>query len=101
MNDRFQVQDECLARELWAGTGLAELVLDVVTTVDEEKDSDSAVDLAERSRESERKWGGRVVGLNPNIRIYRYGKGQFFDKHCELASLSKASFISSCIRLWH
>lgn len=22
------------------------------------------------------------VGLNPNIRIYRYSKGQFFDQHC-------------------
>ena len=29
--------------------------------------------------------GGEVVGLNPNIRVYRYGKGQFFDCHCEHA----------------
>jgi len=27
------------------------------------------------------RWGGEVVGLSPNIRIYRYSKGQFFDKH--------------------
>jgi len=27
-------------------------------------------------------WGGEVLGLNPNIRIYRYSKGQFFDQHC-------------------
>jgi hypothetical protein len=28
--------------------------------------------------------GGEVVGLNPNIRIYRYRPGQFFDAHCKL-----------------
>jgi hypothetical protein len=27
--------------------------------------------------------GGEVVGLNPNIRIYRYSPGQFFDAHCK------------------
>jgi len=26
-------------------------------------------------------WGGVPVGLNSNIRVYRYRKGQFFDKH--------------------
>ena len=30
--------------------------------------------------------GGKVVGLNPSIRIYRYSKGQFFDCHCESSS---------------
>lgn len=30
--------------------------------------------------------GGQVIGLNPNIRIYRYSKGQYFDCHCELGS---------------
>jgi len=29
------------------------------------------------------KRGGEVVGLNPNIRIYRYSPGQFFDAHCK------------------
>lgn len=27
--------------------------------------------------------GGEVVGLSPNIRIYRYSKGQYFDCHCK------------------
>lgn len=27
--------------------------------------------------------GGEVIGLNPNIRVYRYTKGQFFDAHCK------------------
>jgi hypothetical protein len=26
--------------------------------------------------------GGEVLGLSPNIRVYRYKKGQFFDCHC-------------------
>lgn len=26
--------------------------------------------------------GGQVVGLSPNIRIYRYTPSQFFDAHC-------------------
>lgn len=26
--------------------------------------------------------GGEPVGLSPNIRVYRYSKGQFFDCHC-------------------
>lgn len=30
--------------------------------------------------------GGEVVGLNPNIRIYRYTKGQYFDAHCKSQS---------------
>lgn len=30
--------------------------------------------------------GGDVVGLNPSIRIYRYSKGQFFDRHCRFLS---------------
>lgn len=27
--------------------------------------------------------GGEPVGLSPNIRVYRYSKGQYFDCHCE------------------
>lgn len=27
--------------------------------------------------------GGKVIGLNPNIRVYRYTKGQYFDCHCK------------------
>ena len=33
-------------------------------------------------------WGGEVIGLNSNIRVYRYGKGQFFDQHCEFELLT-------------
>ncbi|KAL5604814.1 hypothetical protein BROUX41_001848 [Berkeleyomyces rouxiae] len=60
VNDRFQVQDPEFARRLWEETGLREAVL-----------QEGVRDL----------WDGEPIGLNPNIRIYRYTKGQFFDAH--------------------
>jgi len=69
VNDRFQIEDAIFAERLWSQTALKVLV-----------NSEAA-----GSTEVERKklWGGEVVGLNPNIRVYRYSKGQFFDQHCE------------------
>jgi hypothetical protein len=32
--------------------------------------------------------GGEPVGLSPNIRVYRYSKGQFFDCHCKCIVMS-------------
>ncbi|KAF2230706.1 hypothetical protein EV356DRAFT_536190 [Viridothelium virens] len=61
VNDRFQIDDAAFATRLWQDTALKELVLGV----------DNSQEL----------WGGEVLGLNPSIRIYRYSKGQFFDKH--------------------
>ncbi|KAI5922307.1 hypothetical protein F4810DRAFT_711671 [Camillea tinctor] len=66
VNDRYQVSDPHFARRLWLETGLREAVLD-----------ESLNHL----------WGGEVVGLNPNIRIYRYSKNQFFDCHYDDANL--------------
>ncbi|KAK6513450.1 hypothetical protein TWF281_005075 [Arthrobotrys megalospora] len=68
VNDRFQIQDPAFAKRLWLETGLKEVL---------EK---------EESREllwntDELAAGVKAWGLNPNIRIYRYTKGQFFDKH--------------------
>jgi hypothetical protein len=68
VNDRFQVDDPEFAGLLWNSTGLKELVLG--------EDGEQGDDKF---------WGGEVLGLNPNIRIYRYRKGQFFDQHCEWA----------------
>lgn len=65
VNDRFQIDDAGFAQRLWSETGLSEVV--------------GAV-------EDKNLWGGEVLGLNPNIRIYRYSKGQFFDQHCERLS---------------
>ncbi|EEH43570.1 uncharacterized protein PADG_08190 [Paracoccidioides brasiliensis Pb18] len=63
-NDRFHVHDPAFAERLWSSTALRELVLS-----DESGGGGQGL------------WGGEVLGLNPNIRIYRYGPGQFFDRH--------------------
>ncbi|RSM03202.1 hypothetical protein CEP52_007536 [Fusarium oligoseptatum] len=60
VNDRFQVDSPDFARRLWEETGLKDVLLE--GDVDEQ-------------------WGGEPVGLSPNIRVYRYSKGQFFDCH--------------------
>ena len=60
INDRLEVYDPQFATILFNTTGLETLM-----------------------RESGCDWGGELCGLNPRIRIYRYTKGQFFDKHCK------------------
>ena len=59
VNDRFQVEDGTFAERLWKTTALQELI---------------------SSPESDA-WGGEPLGLNSNIRVYRYRPGQFFDRH--------------------
>jgi hypothetical protein len=78
VNDRFQIDDPSFAERLWSQTSLQALV------------TGAAGDGHLVQTEAQRKelWGGHVVGLNPNIRIYRYTKGQFFDQHCEQALAS-------------
>ncbi|KAL2223270.1 hypothetical protein M432DRAFT_44525 [Thermoascus aurantiacus ATCC 26904] len=69
VNDRFQVDDAAFAETLWSSTALKELVEGSL------RDSDG-------SQATMRKmWGGEPLGLNPNIRIYRYKPGQFFAQH--------------------
>lgn len=70
VNDRYQIDDATFAQQLWEGTALKELV----TTGDIDG---RRLSTEERSR----LWGGEVLGLNPNIRVYRYSKGQYFDQH--------------------
>ncbi|KAI8930785.1 hypothetical protein NX059_011810 [Plenodomus lindquistii] len=71
VNDRFQVHDPAFAERLWTETALKKLVTGAV--------KEGALDMTESQRRE--LWGGQVIGLNPNIRIYRYSKGQFFDQH--------------------
>lgn len=75
VNDRFQVLDEAFAARLWDETGLRDLL-----AREEEQ--------GELWTEEERAKGTKAWGLNANIRVYRYGKGQFFDKHCASSSCS-------------
>lgn len=60
VNDRFQIDDSVFAQRLWQETAIKDLV---------------------NSTEYDSIWGGRVLGLNSNIRVYRYRPGQFFDQH--------------------
>jgi len=67
VNDRFQIDDPGFSHMLWETTGLKETVM--------------AAQL--EGYTSQELWGGEVLGLNPNIRVYRYRRGQFFDQHCK------------------
>ena len=60
VNDRFQIDDPIFAKQLWDQTPLKHLVQS----------------YGDRSA-----WKGEVLGLNTNIRIYRFRPGQFFDQH--------------------
>lgn len=60
VNDRLQVDDPAFAHRLWKETALHDLVA---------------------AYEAQSIWGGEVLGLYENIRIYRYRPGQFFDQH--------------------
>ncbi|KAF2653611.1 putative L-ascorbic acid binding protein [Lophiostoma macrostomum CBS 122681] len=75
VNDRFQIDDPAFAARLWSETALKNLVLRSV------HDGDLGSDAKRKEL-----WGGEVVGLNPNIRIYRYSKGQFFDQHYDVSN---------------
>lgn len=83
VNDRFQIDDPEFARRLWEETALRELVLE------------GEIDGVTLGKEEwNRLWGGEVLGLNPNIRIYRYSEGQFFDQHCMI------DVYLLCLSLW-
>ncbi|BGO92968.1 hypothetical protein NBRC10512_004189 [Rhodotorula toruloides] len=57
-NARTSVQDPEFAKRLWEDTG-----------------------LREACRALEGRNGRKAAGLNPNIRVYRYGEGDFFGPH--------------------
>lgn len=70
VNDRFQIDDPRFAEMLWQSTALKDLV-------EGSLDSDATQAMLRQT------WGGKPLGLNPNIRIYRYCPGQFFAQHCK------------------
>lgn len=82
MNDRFQVEDPSFADRLWSETGLKQLVAEPCI------DGKELSDVERRAL-----WNGEVLGLNSNIRVYRYSKGQYFDQHCKF--LLTTSILSS------
>ena len=92
LNDRFQIEDSAFAEMLWGSTALRDLVTGSELGLRDGEESGH--------QELEKVFGGKVLGLNPRIRIYRYssvfplqnknkieaehsqGKGQFFGEHC-------------------
>jgi len=60
VNDRFQIDDSNFAQIVWEKSPLKALV--------DSLDDDAG-------------FQGKVLGLNSNIRVYRYRPGQFFDRH--------------------
>lgn len=89
VNDRFQVEDGRFAEMLWSGTAMKELATtrfgeDEYDEYDEDATPPSPEELAQRAQEV---WGGEPLGLNPNIRIYRYSVGQYFAQHCGFARI--------------
>jgi hypothetical protein len=80
VNDRFQIDDSRFAEMLWNTTALKELVTTRFAEDEDEENEPSPAEIADQAR---RLWGGEPLGLNPNIRIYRYSAGQFFGQHCK------------------
>lgn len=95
VNDRFQIEDAKFSEMLWSGTGLREVVLRYLEDDNDEGDNNEDEDdkdgevpsslsrIKRRKKNATKLFGGEPLGLNPNIRIYRYSSGQFFGKHCE------------------
>ena len=75
VNDRFQVDDAAFAKRVWSETALKEIAGNPIV------DERALGEVEKRAL-----WGGEVLGLSSNIRVYRYSKGQFFDQHCESRS---------------
>ena len=64
LNDRIQFDDPAFAEQLWSSTGLRSIV----------NGSAENVNPDGLTHEGAKKlWGGELCGLNPRIRIYRYG----------------------------
>ncbi|CAI7585942.1 unnamed protein product [Penicillium pancosmium] len=85
VNDRFQIEDRRFAEMVWSETALKELV---TTRFDEDEynyddndDNEEGKPPADLAQKCKQTWGGEPLGLNPNIRIYRYSPGQFFAQH--------------------
>ena len=80
VNDRIHFDDYDFAKQLWQTTGL-DLLLD---------ESDNS-----NSAQTKLIWGGKLRGLNPRIRIYRYKEGQYFAQHCKLIKRFLVAFLNT------
>lgn len=94
VNDRYQIEDAGFAELLWSSTALREIVNERrgVDSLDLEGDEE---EKEEEDKQNRRVWGGTPLGLNSNIRIYRYTAGQFFAQHCEYSHTYSLPFHST------
>ncbi|RAK99814.1 uncharacterized protein BO80DRAFT_409517 [Aspergillus ibericus CBS 121593] len=83
VNDRFQIQDDTFAEILWSQTALRDLVMSVAEEEEVERGEEGGDNVKNQGggKDLKETWGGEPIGLNGNIRIYRYSKGQFFAQH--------------------
>lgn len=99
VNDRFQIEDAQFAENLWSGTALKELVTERFAEEEDYKDEDEdesgpqSWTPDQRAEKARQVWGGKPLGLNANIRIYRYSAGQFFAQHCMFSSWSSCLLV--------
>jgi hypothetical protein len=106
VNDRFQIHDAGFAESLWSSTALKRLVLVEETRRRggqvQESENESEIENNDEDNGVDALWGGRPLGLNPNIRIYRYAQGQFFARHCKslLFILKFLYYLSRIPRSW-
>ncbi|KAI9373723.1 hypothetical protein BJX61DRAFT_368813 [Aspergillus egyptiacus] len=80
VNDRFQIQDAAFAERLWRETALKDLVTNPNPNPDWDLDA-ATEDEQQQTISAKGIWGGEPLGLNSNIRVYRYSPGQFFAQH--------------------
>lgn len=75
VNDRIQFDDPAFAEQLWSFTALKDLVTALPRNRRLELGSEDLVIVPERRthQEAEKLWGGELCGLDPRIRVYRYG----------------------------
>lgn len=80
VNDRIQFNDPAFAEQLWTSTALKGLVTG--STGHDSHEGPAPGELKQL-------WGGDVCGLNPRIRIYRYGTASFdFVPFCTICVLT-------------
>ena len=89
VNDRLQFDDAAFAEQLWSSTALKHLVNGANESNDPEILTCDGL---------KKLWGGEVCGLNPRIRIYRYGKGfchMIFNKFLTICQVLDNSLVNT------
>ena len=87
VNDRVQYDDSAFAERLWSSTALKDLISG------SKKESEDAGRLTPEM--AKQLWGGEVVGLNPRIRVYRYGNDSLLCHQSSRLILTMLQYLDS------